>query len=216
MSFTIPYPRTLGFIAGVGSGLLWFWLDRIVEGKPLVVWIPAILGQGLAGFLFGTVVKSLQRASLTDPLTGLFNRRYFYSRLDYEMARARRYRLPLSVVILDVDNFKKINDTLGHIEGDLVLQKIAQVLQASLRQVDTVSRWGGEEFAILLPSTHLEGAVVVGERIRSAVSRARSEVSVSVGVAQFLNEAEGADDLMNRADQAMYSAKSLKNTVASR
>lgn len=216
LKFTIPYPRTLGFFAGVSSGLLWFWLDGVTEGNPLTIWVPAILGQGLAGYLFGTVVRSLQKASLTDHLTGLYNRRYYYSRLEYEIAKSRRYRIPLSVVVLDVDNFKNINDTYGHSEGDLVLQKITRVLKSSLRQVDTVCRWGGEEFAILLPSTQLEGALVVGERIRSAVTEARGDVSVSVGVAQFLQDAEGADDLMKRADQAMYSAKSLKNAVASR
>ena len=117
------------------------------------------------------VFADLQRLSITDDLTDLYNHRYFYRRLAEEVARARRYELPLSLLIIDIDDFKRYNDRFGHRAGDAVLHGVAALLKGQTRQqIDLVARYGGEEFAIILPSTAIEGATLVGERLRQSVA----------------------------------------------
>jgi len=119
------------------------------------------------------VFADLERLSITDDLTGLYNHRHFYQRLNEEVARARRYELPLSLLIIDIDDFKQYNDRFGHRAGDAVLHGVATLLKAQTRQqIDLVARYGGEEFAIILPSTPIEGATLVGERLRQSVAEA--------------------------------------------
>jgi len=113
----------------------------------------------------------LERLAITDGLTDLHNHRHFYERLTQEVARAERYGLPLSLLIIDIDDFKRYNDQFGHRVGDAVLRDVAALLKAQTRQnVDLVARYGGEEFAIILPSTGIEGAATVGERLRSTIA----------------------------------------------
>ena len=117
------------------------------------------------------VFADLERLSITDDLTDLYNHRYFYRRLRQEVARARRYDLPLSLLIIDIDDFKRYNDRFGHRAGDAVLHGVAALLKAQTRQqIDLVARYGGEEFAIILPSTPADGATLVGERLRQSVA----------------------------------------------
>ena len=117
------------------------------------------------------VFSALEQLAITDDLTGLYNHRHFYDRLAQEVARATRYELPLSLLIIDIDDFKNYNDEFGHRAGDAVLHDVAGLLKAGTRQnVDLVARYGGEEFAIILPSTGVEGAVTVGERVRNTIA----------------------------------------------
>ena len=117
------------------------------------------------------VFSLLERLAITDGLTELYNHRYFYERLAQEVARANRYGLPLSLLVIDVDDFKRYNDRFGHRVGDAVLHDLAALLKAQTRQqVDLAARYGGEEFAVILPSTGSEGAAVVGERLRSTIA----------------------------------------------
>ncbi len=160
--------------------------------------------------------ERLRSQALQDPLTGLFNRRYLEDRLDREVRRARRRGLPLSLVMLDLDHFKRINDTQGHEAGDRVLQAVAEALETTLRAEDVAARYGGEEFTVLLPATALEEACWVAEKLRGAVGRLRVRyaglvlpgVTVSAGVAALPEEGEGdAGELLRLADAALYDAK---------
>ncbi len=149
--------------------------------------------------------------SLTDELTGAFNRRYFDLRLREEIARAERYSHPLCLMLLDVDRFKEVNDSHGHDVGDLVLKELCRLIQAQSRAATTLCRYGGDEFAILLPETAWTGALVYGDRIRTCVNRAPfphgQPVTISVGLGTFPEDATSADDLFKAADTSLYAAK---------
>lgn len=159
--------------------------------------------------------RELAHAATIDPLTGLFNRRHFHSRIDEEIERARRHSLDLALLLIDIDDFKKINDTLGHLAGDFLLKQVADVLKHSVRVFDVCTRYGGEEFAILMPGSSAANAMVVAERIRARVESAvRGEgplpphvrITVSVGLAVLKGDGSSAD-LIARADRALYRAK---------
>jgi len=164
----------------------------------------------------------LKMMSITDELTGLYNRRYLNERLREEVERARRYRYPISCLMIDIDRFKEINDTYGHQVGDKVLAELGKLLRNTTRVVDIVARYGGEEFLIILPMTNLKGAKTVAERIRRNVQQARFggdlelPLTVSIGCAE-LNPLEGdemdPDLLVKQADQALYEAKKTRNAV---
>ncbi len=147
-----------------------------------------------------------------DDLTGLRNRRFFDRTCRYELERTRRYRSALSVMLIDADHFKRVNDAYGHAAGDRTLQAIARSLEGAVRTTDLVSRYGGEEFAVLLPETDAAGAAFVGERIRHAVAAIAglpSAVTVSVGVLTVpAGACVVAEALLERADAALYRAKS--------
>jgi len=144
--------------------------------------------------------------SRTDPLTGLSNRRALDDSLESLFAMKDRYELTFSLCILDVDHFKRINDEYGHLEGDRVLQEVASMIDNCVRETDVVTRYGGEEFVILMPSTDLAGALIFTERVREAVEQ-RLRVTVSGGVAQASSTDE-PQTLLARADAALYRAKS--------
>ncbi len=152
--------------------------------------------------------------SLVDELTGLFNKRYFNQALQLEVERARRYNHPLSLLMLDIDNFKHHNDTYGHAEGDKVLAQLGRLIAANIRTNDLGCRYGGEEFALILPVTEGKSATVVAERIRKAFAledfypRPEEKVnkSVSIGVAEYAS-AESMESLIKRADENLYRAK---------
>lgn len=154
--------------------------------------------------------QELQTAVVTDPLTGLYNRRKFDSMLAYEIARAGRYSQPFSVVICDADHFKQINDVYGHLTGDEVLKGVANLLQDNVRECDTLARWGGEEFAVLLPATAPPGAVRFGEKITGVIRGHRFaeslRVTLSLGIAVWRPD-DGPESLVRRADRALYQAK---------
>lgn len=152
----------------------------------------------------------LESLATCDGLTGIKNRRAFGTRLKEEVARATRYSLPLSLLLLDVDHFKSYNDTFGHPAGDEVLKTVAQVLDNSARETDTAARYGGEEFAVLLPQTDAAGAWVIAERIRRAIADhpwPNRSVTVSVGVAHLLPVVDTDSQLIARADEALYQSK---------
>lgn len=161
--------------------------------------------------------KKLFMLATVDHLTGLYNRRYTVEAMNKFKNQSDRYGYPLSVMMLDVDNFKKINDTFGHETGDEVLKTLAKTIKENIRASDIPSRWGGEEFLVVLPNTDLDGAVNLAERIREAVSRVEvgpvKRFTISVGVAQY-DFGETIDDLVIKADRGLYEAKrSGKNRV---
>ena len=166
----------------------------------------------------------LRREAVTDTLTSLLNRRAFDLALVQAIGEARSERIPLCLVMADIDHFKELNDTFGHLIGDKVLRLIADLLRKGVKGRDTVARFGGEEFALILPETPLEGARAVAESIRKAIERSRLKrtdtgepigtVTVSLGVARY-REGESPEQLVHRCDVALYQAKhSGRNRVA--
>lgn len=152
----------------------------------------------------------LETQSVTDVLTGVLNRRSFDLKLDEEFHRARSRRSPLSLLMIDIDHFKRLNDQFGHPVGDETLRSVAQFLQAELRAQDCLFRYGGEEFAVLLPETSLRGAMVLGERFRRVVQRApwkSRAVTVSIGAAVVDDAMLGPNELLQAGDRALYHAK---------
>lgn len=166
------------------------------------------------------IYERTERSAISDGLTGLYNHAYFVQALKREFQRARRHGLQLSLAMFDLDDFKKINDNRGHLEGDRVLMKSAALLRETLREIDTAARYGGEEFAVLLPETPRTGAFIVADRIRARIEqhfkrrRGALDVTISGGVATYPEDADSIDDLIRRADQGLYRSKAAgKNRV---
>jgi len=152
--------------------------------------------------------EEIQRLSITDDLTGLYNHRYFFKTLEGELVRLTRQKTSLSLLMFDLDNFKKYNDLYGHIEGDKVLREIGQIVRHSIRSnVDSGYRYGGDEFAALLIGASLDQALTIAERIRSFIEQAGFQnITVSVGLAEFKNHFD-LEEFVKSADDAMYVAK---------
>ncbi|HUT51772.1 MAG TPA: sensor domain-containing diguanylate cyclase [bacterium] len=152
-----------------------------------------------------------------DELTGLYNRRYFFERLEREVYRTTRYSHPLSMLMIDIDHFKHFNDTFGHLRGDKALSKLAKVLEDSLRKADILARYGGEEFLVMLPETCKDSAALVGEKLRKCVAEVnfnedapnlpRAGFSITVGVAAMPDDTTDALQLLDLADKALYFGK---------
>jgi len=166
----------------------------------------------------------LKRQAHVDGLTGLNNRRHFFELTEHELARAKRHGEPFSVLMLDLDYFKSVNDTHGHLVGDRVLQKLGEVCVQTLREIDIIGRVGGEEFAILLPETKGDQAREVGKRLRLAIADTSVPIeqgdavnfTVSIGVTMLVATDDTVEDILNRADTALYAAKNMgRNRVCS-
>ncbi len=158
--------------------------------------------------------EQLNELATTDPLTEISNRRYFFNQAEVELARAQRYAHPLTALMLDIDHFKRVNDTYGHGTGDQVLQGVAQRCQQMMRKNDLLGRYGGEEFSILLPETNLADGTIMGERLLQAISqqpfdtlRGPVYITISIGVAGFQPGIPSARALLDLADKALYQAK---------
>jgi len=176
----------------------------------------------LAGSSIGNIkmFERMQRQATTDGLTGLANHRTFYDILEKELWRSRRYGGQISLIMVDIDNFKKINDSYGHRVGDKVIKEISRKIRTCIRQIDTAARYGGDEFVVILPNTALAEATVVAERMVDVVSsspmtweKEQIALSISVGLGQYEGDIS-PEDITSRSDQALYSAKEAgKNTV---
>ena len=217
----------LVFIAGYLAYTLIFWGQQSALADIL---IPCIFLFG-AVFVWLTIELSLQTAtdllqmhvleveSITDPLTNVYNRRYLDRRLDDEVERSKRYSLPLTVLMIDIDYFKRVNDTYGHQAGDAILSTFSGLTRNSLRDLDLVARYGGEEFLVICTNTTVDGAALVGERLRQVVEshpfevagesgkRQNLQITISVGAAGLAQSLDGKEKLVEAADQALCRAK---------
>jgi diguanylate cyclase (GGDEF)-like protein len=158
----------------------------------------------------------IRNLAIYDELTGLFNFRYFSFRLKGELRRCERYNRPLSLIMIDIDHFKKYNDRNGHDNGNLVLRKTAELMKSATREIDFVCRYGGEEFSIILPETEQHEATMVGERVRKLIEnfvfpyqekQPTGNLTISMGLAEYPKEAKNAQELIKRADKKLYKAK---------
>ena len=160
------------------------------------------------------LMQELTKAASLDHLTGLANKRVFNEELARQVSTANRYQRSLCLIVCDLDHFKRVNDNYGHSSGDQVLKKVAQAISESIRDVDVAARWGGEEFAILLPETKLDGAVTQAERIKDTIQACtfwfddtEVRVSASFGVVEMSNKEQNVGDLFDHADKLLYRAK---------
>lgn len=196
-------------------------IDRLSRDDRIV--LQTVASELVVAVENSRLYKLTKRLAITDELTDLYNYRFLQQRLDEEVGRADRYGKRLSFIMLDVDNFKRVNDTYGHRVGDGVLAEIGHVLKTTVREVDVVARYGGEEFSVILPETDASGAFIVAEKIREAISltRFRDEagerqihVTVSIGLASYPVHAHDKETLLRAADDAVYRAKETgKNRV---
>lgn len=190
---------------------------------PVATWVVTLVSAAAFNFLFLFLVgfrmqQNLRRQAIHDTLTGLPNRRAMEQRLQLEWDRSVRYAKPFVVILADVDHFKRINDQHGHAVGDAALTAVAQALQSSARETDHVSRFGGEEFLILMPEANMEtDGVPMAERLRDAIAQLTLTspttaepipLSASFGVSGWLAADQHSDNVLRRADNAMYAAKS--------
>lgn len=190
-------------------------------GLYLYLLVSTTLVFGLFGFVLGRGNERLAELSISDPLTGLLNARVLAARLEVECTRAARYGEPLSLLFIDVDGLKELNDSLGHASGDGALRAVASAVRHCSRASDIASRWGGDEFSVIAPSTASDAALRMAERIRSLAAQAAASggmtVTVSVGVATLAAGGGSADRLKSCADDALYEAKRKgKNRVIAR
>lgn len=198
-------------LAGKGSALVGMLIASLCA---LGIGAPAAYLVLRLAFELQASREQIRALASMDDLTGTYNRRHFMQRAEEELHRARRYGTPLSLVLLDADHFKRVNDTHGHLCGDLILQRIAAACRSTLRATDLLARFGGEELILLLPQTDLAGALAIAERIREQVAAVevewaggQVEATVSLGVATLQRATPSLDALIHDADLALYDAK---------
>ena len=203
----IVHSTTRGVLVIGGCGV------DIADERQNVAWVADLFGIALQNAITGQLLES--SVSLDD-LTGLCNRRYFAQWFETEIRRARNYLIPLSIFLFDIDHFKQVNDTYGHHSGDMVLRKLAEVVRRNTRSSDLVSRYGGEEFAVVMTSANREQALSYADNLREIVASTGIKIpgldhplriTISGGVATFPADGETTTELINAADQALYGAK---------
>lgn len=197
----------------------WPWLQSPLDTRQFVLTFVSVTLSILTSFVLGYIVvmrlvARLEHLSQHDGLTGLLNRRAIEALLDREAQRLERFNQPFSILLIDIDHFKRVNDRLGHPAGDQVLIEVARRLQVEAREVDHVARYGGEEFCVLLPHTEHEGALQAAERLREGVcerpitwGNATVPVTISMGLVCANDPRESLQSLLRRADAALYQAK---------
>jgi diguanylate cyclase (GGDEF)-like protein len=177
------------------------------------------IGDSILKYLSGSNIESayheeIYRMTIIDGLTELYNKRYFMEALDKELGRTRRYNRPLSLLMIDIDHFKKTNDTYGHLAGDYVLKELGKVISVRIRREEVLARYGGEEFSIILPETNIEGARKLAEELRKRVERHTFTfeqeiipVTISIGIASVENRPIDLTQFLKEADDNLYKAK---------
>lgn len=210
---------------GIGVYVLGAALDLFDEFYKLPQVIPRVIENGLLAvgvilFSFGILASFRQLTELAsiDALTGLQNRRSLIEILTTELQRAQRYEYPVSVAFLDIDGFKRVNDLLGHIQGDNVLKSITEFMKTSIRTSDTLARFGGDELVLVMPETDLDSAEVLLKRLQQGVFGLHLpggiQIGISYGIAGFPVDGNDMDDLVNLANKRMYESRASTNQPA--
>ena len=201
----------------------WYFLKETFMPDHLFMAVYFSLIGGLIGLFFGfsfykikKLYANLEKLSITDELTGLYNRRYLISKLSEELERAKRYSKFLTIMILDLNNFKQFNDNNGHVRGDILLKNVTVLLKDSIRKPDFIARYGGDEFVIVMPETDKNMAHNLTERLKIKLEQynlknlgdvTKKKISFSAGIAEFPDEANNIDELIKKADIELYSSK---------
>jgi two-component system cell cycle response regulator len=196
-------------------GILVLLSEEINALSPYQIELLEVLGnQASTSIANAKFHEEIERLAITDGLTGLFNHRHFQERLSQEFNRLERFSEPISLLIIDIDNFKKINDTYGHPVGDTVLKDVANIVRKTIRNIDIPARYGGEEFTVILLGTQARGAMNMAERLRKAVMNTAFsagenifKVTVSTGISTYPHGIRRKEELIERADKALYHAK---------
>lgn len=207
--------------AVVGIHLIGYVAEKyFIQTASIWIWLFVAIIDLAFGFKSGRLIQELYRGRFKDSLTGLNNREFFYLFLREQLAKTRKNSSQTALIMIDIDDFKQVNDRHGHIAGDKVLKMVADVFRKHIRSSDVAVRWGGEEFAIVLPGTTTEGAHLLAERLRRHVEKQefvykgrRLQVTISLGVAA-VDKYVGAEGLVELADKALYKAKMEKNIVS--
>jgi diguanylate cyclase (GGDEF)-like protein len=214
------YSGNYSYEDAIGKGASDF-IFKPVRYEELILRINRVLRERNLARDRAEMLVKLKKMAITDGLTQLYNSRYFYTQIDMEIDRQKRYRHPLSLLLLDIDNFKAYNDTFGHLDGDKVLMRLGKTIKNCLRTMDSAYRYGGEEFTVILPETSLNKAVTVASRIQNRLSEetfvsmtgTQSTITLSIGVTEY-HPGEEVSAFIQRADKAMYRSKENgKNTI---
>ena len=230
------------FLTVVGLSILWeFWLEDLIGGflihtheaesiekrweyvysisvfAAISLILPLCYGRKLIRRQ-QELHDEISRMAAEDCLTGLYNRRKINEFIQYEIERSERYAKGFSIIIMDIDFFKRVNDRFGHLAGDQLLKQFSDIIRETIRHIDTAGRWGGEEFVILCPETNMDGAISLADKIRQRINshifNDFGKQTASFGVACYVND-DSVDTIINRADVALYNAKnSGRNRVA--
>jgi diguanylate cyclase (GGDEF)-like protein len=173
-----------------------------------------LANQFLLGLRRSLLYQKVQELAITDGLTGILSRRYFLERLKEELKRSKQFKYAFAFLMVDIDHFKECNDRYGHLVGDVILKEVAKIMKDTLRQIDLVCRYGGEEFSIILTETDKTGATFAAERIRQSVEARRIraydedlQITISIGISVFPSQGQDIQKLLEKADQALYQAK---------
>jgi diguanylate cyclase (GGDEF)-like protein len=221
VSYLFSRPVALLHVALMAAGYALVLVEESPSEDPLDGWIATVVTLLVTGYLISIardrltrLIASLSDAAHRDPLTDLLNRRGFQEVFDLELERARRGDKPLSLIVGDLDRFKRVNDAHGHAAGDAVLRRVADAIRSAKRGFDRAARVGGEEFAVLAPDADENGAYMLAERIRAAVNEAFADqedasLTISFGISTHPLHGQSADALLRTADQALYAAKRL-------
>lgn len=206
--------RWIGLSTGVVLGTVGLGVQFIATSETVLSLLSAtIVIQGFIGYWSGKKFENMQKMAYLDSLTGVLVNKRFNQLLQQEIERARRHGYLVTLMFIDLDNFKKYNDKHGHLAGDRLLVRFAQLLERTVRDQDTVGRWGGEEFVVLLPHTDTEQGIIVGRRIQGVLRQEIPGITVSIGLASYPNHAACATELAARADALMYEAKKKKDCM---
>ncbi len=210
--------RWTGILISTVSAITWFIANlKMPYSHPLIHYWNGFVRMGyfsIFAFLlsaFKNTVESEKKLARIDALTGVANRRFFYELTNIEIFRASRYRHPFTVAYMDVDNFKLVNDRFGHSTGDSLLRLVAETIRNNIRESDVIARFGGDEFAILMPETKYESAQIVIGRVQQSLLDIMQKngwpVTFSIGVVTFTRPPDSVDDTVKKADELMYSVK---------
>lgn len=203
-----------GILLAIGGCFTQDYISFYHPQMKEVLWSFIVICSGMTGLMLGNMMQNLYWKADTDPLTSLGNRRCFYRRLTNELREIKETKHSSVLALVDVDNFKRINDTVGHTAGDQVLLRISNIFRKNVGSYDSIIRWGGDEFAFIFPGSSIGEARIIMERIRKQINADPlvHGITISAGLAE-IKEQMSIDQVLSQADYLLYKAKEIKNSV---